>query len=226
MIGIVTNRDTRFETNLDQPVAAIADAPGRLVTVRKGTSLGEAALMHKHRLERVLVLNKARQVWPRPHHRQGRSEVLEHPLAAKDDLGRLRVGAAAIRRGAGTERATLLAEPASNLIVVDTARSFAGRARPRELGQKNFPQVGSSAATSPPPRRALVDCGADGVKVGIGRARSAPRASSPASACRRSPRSIFVAGDGARRLGVPMIADGGIRYSGDISKAIAAGATR
>ncbi len=120
VIGIVTNRDTRFETNLDQPVSAIMTPQSRLVTVREGASLEEGrALMHKHRLERVLVLNDEGGL-------AGLITVkdmmksTEHPLAAKDSLGRLRVGAA-IGVGAGTEeRAALLAEAGVDVIVVDT----------------------------------------------------------------------------------------------------------
>ncbi len=226
VIGIVTNRDTRFETNLDQPVSAIMTPQARLVTVREGTSLDEArALMHKHRLERVLVLNETGGL-------AGLITVkdmmksTEHPLAAKDDLGRLRVGAA-IGVGAGTEeRATLLAEAGVDLIVVDTAHGHSQGVLDRvNWVKKNFPKVeviGGNIATASA-ARALVDAGADGVKVGIG----------PGSICT----TRIVAGVGVPQItavdnvstalagsGVPMIADGGIRYSGDISKAIAAGA--
>ncbi|HMV17153.1 MAG TPA: IMP dehydrogenase [Zoogloea sp.] len=226
VIGIVTNRDTRFETNLDQPVSAIMTPQARLVTVREGASLDEArALMHKHRLERVLVLNEAGGL-------AGLITVkdmmksTEHPLAAKDDLGRLRVGAA-IGVGAGTEeRAALLAEAGVDVIVVDTAHGHAQGVLDRvNWVKKNFPKVeviGGNIATAAA-ALALVEAGADGVKVGIG----------PGSICT----TRIVAGVGvpqitavdnvARALegsGVPLIADGGIRFSGDISKAIAAGA--
>ncbi|WP_298604122.1 IMP dehydrogenase [Zoogloea sp.] len=226
VIGIVTNRDTRFETNLDQPVSAIMTPQSRLVTVREGASLDEGrALMHKHRLERVLVLNDAGEL-------AGLITVkdmmksTEHPLAAKDSLGRLRVGAA-IGVGAGTEeRAALLAEAGVDVIVVDTAHGHSQGVLDRvNWVKKNFPQVeviGGNIATAAA-ARALVDAGADGVKVGIG----------PGSICT----TRIVAGVGVPQItavdnvatalagsGVPMIADGGIRYSGDISKAIAAGA--
>jgi IMP dehydrogenase len=226
VIGIVTNRDTRFETNLDQPVSAIMTPQARLVTVKEGASLDEGrALMHKHRLERVLVLNDEGGL-------AGLITVkdmmksTEHPLAAKDSLGRLRVGAA-IGVGAGTEeRAALLAEAGVDVIVVDTAHGHSQGVLDRvSWVKKNFPQVeviGGNIATAAA-AKALVDAGADGVKVGIG----------PGSICT----TRIVAGVGVPQItavdnvatalagsGVPMIADGGIRYSGDISKAIAAGA--
>lgn len=226
VIGIVTNRDTRFETNLDQPVSAIMTPHARLVTVKEGTSLEDArALMHKHRLERVLVLNDAGEL-------AGLITVkdmmksTEHPLAAKDSLGRLRVGAA-IGVGAGTEeRAELLAEAGVDVIVVDTAHGHSQGVLDRvNWVKKNFPQVeviGGNIATAAA-ALALVEAGADGVKVGIG----------PGSICT----TRIVAGVGVPQItavdnvatalagsGVPLIADGGIRYSGDISKAIAAGA--
>ena len=226
VIGIVTNRDTRFETNLDQPVSAIMTPQARLVTVKEGASLEEGrALMHKHRLERVLVLNDAGEL-------AGLITVkdmlksTEHPLASKDSLGRLRVGAA-IGVGAGTEeRAALLAEAGVDVIVVDTAHGHAQGVLDRvNWVKKNFPKVeviGGNVATASA-AKALVEVGADGVKVGIG----------PGSICT----TRIVAGVGvpqltavmdcareAARSGVPVIADGGIRFSGDISKAIAAGA--
>ncbi|MDD2987353.1 MAG: IMP dehydrogenase [Zoogloea sp.] len=226
VIGIVTNRDTRFETNLDQPVSAIMTPQARLVTVKEGTSLDDArALMHKHRLERVLVLNDAGEL-------AGLITVkdmmksTEHPLAAKDGHGRLRVGAA-IGVGAGTEeRAELLAEAGVDVIVVDTAHGHSQGVLDRvNWVKKNFPQVeviGGNIATAAA-ALALVEAGADGVKVGIG----------PGSICT----TRIVAGVGVPQItavdnvatalagsGVPLIADGGIRYSGDISKAIAAGA--
>ena len=226
VIGIVTNRDTRFETNLDQPVSAIMTPKARLVTVKEGASLDEAReLMHKHRLERVLVLNDAGEL-------AGLITVkdmmksTEHPLAAKDDLGRLRVGAA-IGVGVGTEeRAELLAEAGVDVIVVDTAHGHSQGVLDRvSWVKKNFPQVeviGGNIATASA-ALALVQAGADGVKVGIG----------PGSICT----TRIVAGVGVPQItavdnvatalagsGVPLIADGGIRYSGDISKAIAAGA--
>jgi len=226
VVGIVTNRDLRFETNLDQPVMNIMTPRERLITVKEGTSTDEAkALMHKHRLERVLVINGDFEL-------RGLVTVKdilkssEYPFASKDELGHLRVGAA-IGVGEGTEeRATLLAEAGVDVLVVDTAHGHSQGVLARvEWVRKNFPQVeviGGNIATASA-AKALVDHGADGVKVGIG----------PGSICT----TRIVAGVGVPQItaidnvsnalagsGVPMIADGGIRYSGDISKAIAAGA--
>jgi IMP dehydrogenase len=226
VVGIVTNRDLRFETNLDQPVAAIMTPHERLITVAEGSSLEEArALMHKHRLERVLVLNDAGEL-------RGLITVkdmlkaTEHPLASKDEHGRLRVGAA-VGVGEGTEeRAEALAEAGVDLIVVDTAHGHSQGVLDRVAWvKKSFPHVqvvGGNIATAEA-ARALVDSGADAVKVGIG----------PGSICT----TRIVAGVGVPQItaidnvatalagsGVPLIADGGIRFSGDIAKAIAAGA--
>jgi len=226
VVGIVTNRDLRFEDNLDQPVGAMMTPKERLITVKEGSSPEEAkALMHKHRLERVLVVNDAFEL-------RGLMTVKdilkssEHPFAAKDESGRLRVGAA-VGTGEDTEeRVTFLAEAGVDVIVVDTAHGHsAGVLQRVQWVKKNFPQVevvGGNIATAAA-AKALVDHGADAVKVGIG----------PGSICT----TRIVAGVGVPQitavdnvanalapLGVPLIADGGIRYSGDISKAIAAGA--
>jgi IMP dehydrogenase len=226
VVGIVTNRDTRFETRLDQPVRDIMTPQERLVTVPEGASLDEARdLLRQHRLERVLVLNEAGEL-------SGLITVkdmmkaTEHPHAAKDELGRLRV-AAALGVGAGTEeRVERLFEAGVDMVVVDTAHGHARGVLDRvRWVKKHFPKievVGGNIATGEA-ARALIDVGADGVKVGIG----------PGSICT----TRIVAGVGvpqitaidlvARALagsGVPMIADGGIRFSGDIAKAIAAGA--
>ena len=226
VVGIVTNRDLRFETRLDEVVGNIMTPRDRLVTVKEGASTDEAkALMHKHRLERVLVINDAFEL-------RGLMTVKdilkssEHPLAAKDALGRLRVGAA-VGTGEGTEeRAALLAEAGVDVLVVDTAHGHSQGVLSRvQWVKKNFPKIeviGGNIATAAA-AKALVDHGADGVKVGIG----------PGSICT----TRIVAGVGVPQIsaidnvanglagtGVPLIADGGVRYSGDISKAIAAGA--
>ncbi|SRR6266581_178974 len=226
VVGIVTNRDLRFETQLDMPVSRIMTPRDRLVTVREGVSTEEAkALMHKHRLERVLVINANFEL-------RGLITVkdilksTEHPEAAKDGLGRLLVGAA-IGVGEGTEeRAALLAEAGVDVLVVDTAHGHAQGVLNRvRWVKKNFPNIeviGGNIATGAA-AKALVEHGADAVKVGIG----------PGSICT----TRIVAGVGVPQItavdavatalrdsGVPLIADGGIRYSGDISKAIAAGA--
>ena len=226
VVGIVTNRDLRFETNLDQSIANIMTPKERLVTVREGASREEVmALLHQHRLERVLVIDDAYNL-------KGLITVKDiqkssdHPLACKDEKGRLRVGAA-VGVGDGTEeRVAALAEAGVDVVVVDTAHGHSQGVLDRVTWvKKNFPQVqviGGNIATGAA-AKALVDAGADGVKVGIG----------PGSICT----TRIVAGVGVpqisavsnveealRGTGVPFIADGGIRYSGDISKAIAAGA--
>jgi IMP dehydrogenase len=226
VVGIVTNRDLRFETNLDQSIANIMTPQERLVTVREGASREQAMeLLHQHRLERVLVIDDAYNL-------KGLITVKDiqkssdHPLACKDEKGRLRVGAA-VGVGDGTEeRVAALVEAGVDAIVVDTAHGHSQGVLDRvNWVKKNFPQlqvIGGNIATGAA-AKALVDAGADGVKVGIG----------PGSICT----TRIVAGVGVpqitavsnveealRESGVPFIADGGIRYSGDISKAIAAGA--
>ena len=226
VVGMVTNRDYRFETNLDQPVAAIMTPRERLIYLKEGATPEQAkALLHKHRLERVLLVNDAFQL-------RGLITVkdilksTEHPHACKDEHGKLRAGAA-VGVGDGTEeRVELLVAAGVDVIIVDTAHGHAQGVLDRvRWVKRSFPQVevvGGNIATSDA-ARALVDHGADGVKVGIG----------PGSICT----TRIVAGVGVPQItaisnvfealkdsDVPLIADGGIRYSGDISKAIAAGA--
>lgn len=226
LVGIVTNRDLRFESNQDQPVKNIMTPREQLITVRENASRDEARdLMHRHRIERVLVVNDAFEL-------RGLITVkdilksTEHPRACKDDMGRLRVGAA-VGVGEGTdERVQLLVEAGVDVLVVDTAHGHSQGVLNRvQWVKKNFPQVeviGGNIATGAA-ARALLDHGADGVKVGIG----------PGSICT----TRMVAGVGVPQIsavqnvadalqgsGVPLIADGGVRYSGDIAKAIAAGA--
>jgi IMP dehydrogenase len=226
VVGIVTNRDLRFETRLDQPVREIMTPRERLVTVKEGAPLEEAMhLMHKHRLERVLVVNDGFEL-------RGLVTVKDimkssaHPNAAKDDQGKLRVGAA-VGVGEGTEeRVAALVEAGADVIVVDTAHGHAQGVLDRvKWIKRHFPRmevVGGNIATAAA-AKALVDHGADGVKVGIG----------PGSICT----TRIVAGVGVPQItairnvtealantDVPLIADGGIRFSGDIPKAIAAGA--
>jgi IMP dehydrogenase len=224
VVGIATNRDLRFETQLDQPVKAIMTPQKKLITVREGASREEAKeLMHRHRLERVLVIDEE-------FHLKGLVTVKdimkesEHPNACKDAHGKLRVGAA-VGVGEGTdERVAALVEAGADVLVVDTAHGHAQGVLDRVKWIKTrYPKVeviGGNIGTADG-ARALVDHGADGVKVGIG----------PGSICT----TRIVAGVGVPQItaiqnvaaalkDVPLIADGGVRYSGDIAKAIAAGA--
>jgi IMP dehydrogenase len=227
VVGIVTNRDLRFETRLDEPVRSIMTPRERLVTVQEGASLEEAkALMHAHRLERVLVVDASFQL-------KGLITVkdilkgIEHPHAARDELGKLRVGAA-VGVGEGTEeRVAALVEAGVDVLVVDTAHGHSKGVLDRvQWVKRNFSDVevvGGNIATAEA-AKALVDHGADAVKVGIG----------PGSICT----TRIVAGVGVPQIsaianvakalkgtGVPLIADGGVRFSGDIAKALAAGAS-
>jgi IMP dehydrogenase len=227
VVGIVTGRDLRFETRYDQPVSAIMTPRERLVTVPDGTTLEAAkALLNKHRLERLLVVNEAFEL-------KGLITVKDitkqtsFPNAARDAFGKLRVGAA-VGVGEGTEeRVEALVRAGVDAIVVDTAHGHSKGVIDRVRWVKdNYPQVdvvGGNIATGAA-ALALVEAGADAVKVGIG----------PGSICT----TRIVAGVGVpqimavdsvatalRGTGVPLIADGGIRYSGDIAKAIAAGAS-
>ncbi len=226
VVGMVTNRDYRFETDLDAPVRAIMTPRERLIYVKEGASPEEArALLHKHRLERVLVVNDAFAL-------RGLVTVkdilkaTEHPLASKDEQGKLWVGAA-VGVGEGTEeRVEHLVEAGVDVIVVDTAHGHAQGVLDRvRWVKKSFPSVeviGGNVATASG-AKALVDHGADGIKVGIG----------PGSICT----TRVIAGVGVPQISaiqnvyaalkdgdVPFIADGGIRYSGDVAKAVAAGA--
>jgi IMP dehydrogenase len=224
VVGIVTNRDLRFETQLDQPVKAIMTPQKKLITVREGASREEAKeLMHRHRLERVLVIDEE-------YHLKGLVTVKdimkesEHPNASKDAHGKLRVGAA-VGVGEGTdERVAALVEAGVDVLVVDTAHGHAqgvlDRVKWIKTRYAKTEVIGGNIGTAEG-ARALVDHGADAVKVGIG----------PGSICT----TRIVAGVGVPQItaiqnvaealkDVPLIADGGVRYSGDIAKAIAAGA--
>ena len=227
VVGIVTGRDLRFETRMDAAVRDIMTPRERLITVREGASLDEGkALMHQHKLERVLVVNDAFEL-------RGLMTVKDitkqtnFPNAARDAQGKLRVGAA-VGVGDGTEeRVELLVKAGVDAIVVDTAHGHSAGVIERVRWVKtNFPGVdviGGNIATGSA-ALALVEAGADAVKVGIG----------PGSICT----TRIVAGVGVPQItaidnvasalkgsGVPLIADGGIRFSGDIAKAMAAGAS-
>jgi IMP dehydrogenase len=226
VVGIVTNRDLRFEARLDAPVREVMTPRERLVSVDERASLDDGkALMHKHRLERVLVLSDEGEL-------RGLMTVkditkqTDFPNAARDHQGKLRVGAA-VGVGDGTEeRVELLVKAGVDVLVVDTAHGHSAGVIDRvRWVKRHYPQVdviGGNIATGEA-ALALAEAGADAVKVGIG----------PGSICT----TRIVTGVGvpqimaidsvARALagsGVPLIADGGIRYSGDLAKAIAAGA--
>ena len=224
LVGLVTSRDLRFEPNLDQPVSAVMTPKEKLVTVREGAPREEIlGLLHKHRIERVLVVNGNFQL-------RGMITVkdiqksTDFPLACKDEEGRLRVGAA-VGTGAGTEeRVDALVKAGVDIVVVDTAHGHSQGVLNRVKWVKqnyNVQVIGGNIATGDA-AKALVEAGADGVKVGIG----------PGSICT----TRVIAGVGVPQIsaianvaaaldgtGVPLIADGGIRYSGDMAKAIAAG---
>ena len=226
VVGIVTNRDLRFETRLDVPVREIMTPRERLITVREGASLAEGkALMHRHKLERVLVVNEAFEL-------RGLMTVKDitkqtsFPDAARDDHGKLRVGAAVGVAEGTEERVELLIRAGVDVLVVDTAHGHsAGVIERVRWVKRHYPQIdviGGNIATGAA-ARALVEAGADAVKVGIG----------PGSICT----TRIVTGVGVPQIfaiqevvkaiagsGVPLIADGGVRFSGDLAKAIAAGA--
>ncbi len=226
LAGIVTKRDLRFEKNLDQPVASIMTPHENLVTVGEGADKDEVIdLLHKHRLERVLVVSDSGEL-------RGMITVKDitkssvYPLACKDEHGRLRVGAAVGTGDETGDRVRALIEAEVDVIVVDTAHGHSQGVLERVAWVKqNFPDVqviGGNIATAQAARD-LVAAGADAVKVGIG----------PGSICT----TRIVAGVGVpqisaisnvaealRESGVPLIADGGIRFSGDIAKAMVAGA--
>jgi len=227
LVGIVTRRDVRFATDMDALVTSVMTPKAELVTVKEGAEADEVrALLHEHRIEKVLVVNDAFEL-------KGLITVTDidkaeqHPNACKDDQGRLRVGAS-VGVGEGTdERVAALVAAGVDVLVVDTAHGHSKNVLDRVTWIKtNFPDVqviGGNVATGAG-AKALADAGADGVKVGIG----------PGSICT----TRIVTGIGVPQItaiadavaalagtGVPVIADGGIRYSGDMSKAVVAGAS-
>ncbi|MDG1705493.1 MAG: IMP dehydrogenase [Porticoccaceae bacterium] len=226
LVGIVTRRDVRFATDMDALVTSVMTPKAELVTVKEGAEPDEVrALLHEHRIEKVLVINDAFEL-------RGLITVTDidkaeqHPNACKDDQGRLRVGAS-VGVGEGTdERVAALVNAGVDVLVVDTAHGHSKNVLDRvKWIKQQFPDVqviGGNVATGAG-AKALADAGADGVKVGIG----------PGSICT----TRIVTGIGVPQItaiadavaalkgtGVPVIADGGIRYSGDMSKAVVAGA--
>jgi IMP dehydrogenase len=226
LVGILTNRDVRFASNMQQPVHELM-TKDRLITVREGVSSAEAKkLLHQHRIEKLLVVDEAYSC-------VGLITVKDiekarlHPNASKDEQGRLRCAAAVSTGADGLERAQALIDAGVDIVIVDTAHGHSSRVLETIAAIKkrsNQTQViGGNVATSEG-TKALIDAGVDAVKVGIG----------PGSICT----TRIVAGVGvpqltavsdavavANKAGVPVIADGGIKFSGDLAKAIAAGAS-
>lgn len=227
LIGIITQRDVRFVTQLDQPVTNVMTSKEDLVTVREGTPLDDVmALMHQYRIEKVLIVNDEFNL-------RGLITVKDiqrakdYPNACKDEAGQLRVGAAVGTGGQTEDRVTALVQAGVDLIVVDTAHGHSqgvlDRVRWIKQQYPTMQVIGGNIATAEA-AKALVEAGADGVKVGIG----------PGSICTTRivtgvgvPQITAVANVAQALQGtdIPVIADGGIRYSGDIAKAIAAGAS-
>ncbi|WP_426415890.1 IMP dehydrogenase [Aestuariirhabdus sp. LZHN29] len=227
LVGIVTSRDVRFVEDMRKTVASIMTPKEKLVTVKEGADQETVrALLHKHRIEKVLVVNDKFQLTGMMTVKDIK-KAQEYPNACKDDQGRLRV-AAAVGTGADTgDRVKALAEAGVDVIVVDTAHGHSRGVIERVRWVKtNYPQVqviGGNIATADA-ALALADAGADAVKVGIG----------PGSICTTRivtgigvPQISAVANvaEVMREKGIPVIADGGIRFSGDIAKAVAAGAS-
>lgn len=227
LVGLVTSRDIRFAKDLTQPISSIMTPKERLVTVKEGAQEDEIQrLLHQHRIEKVLVVNDSYELVGLITVKDIQKSI-DKPNACKDDLGRLVVGAAVGTAGDTEARVKALVEAGVDVIVVDTAHGHSQGVLDRVKWVKtHFPKVqiiGGNIATAEA-AKALVEAGADGVKVGIG----------PGSICT----TRVVAGVGVPQLtaisnvvavmaplGVPVIADGGIRYSGDICKAVAAGAS-
>jgi IMP dehydrogenase len=225
-IGIVTHRDLRFETQLDAPVSSVMTPQDRLVTVREGADDAEVlSLLHKHRIEKVLVVtadNELRGMITA----KDFQKASDYPRACKDDRGALRVGAA-VGTGRDTdERIAALVQAGVDVIVVDTSHGFSKgvveRIRRTKQQYPDLQLIGGNIVTGDA-ALALLDAGADGIKVGIG----------PGSICTTRvvagvgvPQISAVAevAEALRKKDVPLIADGGIRYSGDIAKALVAGA--
>ena len=226
LVGIVTSRDVRFENNLNAPVHSVMTPKDKLVTVVEGTASEDVLdLMHRHRIEKVLVVDNGGKL-------SGLITVKDidkseqYPMAAKDDQGRLLAGACVGTSGETEERVKALVDAGVDVIVVDTSHGHSANVLKRVSWIKeNYPDlqvIGGNIATAAA-ALALVEAGADAVKVGIG----------PGSICT----TRIVAGVGVPQItavanvakalkgtGIPVISDGGIRYSGDIAKAIVAGA--
>jgi IMP dehydrogenase len=225
-VGIVTGRDLRFETRMDEPVSAVMTPQDRLVTVAEGASDDEVkSLLHRHRIEKVLVVDSQFELKGMITAKDFQ-KAKDYPQACKDDGGALRVGAA-VGTGYDTDdRVEALVEAGVDVIIVDTAHGFSkgviDRVGKIKAAYKDLQVIGGNIVSGDA-AEALVEAGADAVKVGVG----------PGSICT----TRIVAGVGVPQIsaiadvalslentGVPFIADGGIRYSGDIAKALVAGA--
>jgi len=225
-VGIVTHRDLRFEDRLDAPVSTVMTPQERLVTVRENAPKEEVlALLHKHRIEKVLVVGAGQELVGMITVKDFQ-KATEFPRACKDDRGRLRVGAAVGTAPDTLERVAALREAGVDLVVVDTAhghqRGVITTVERIKAKWADLQVVAGNIATADA-ARALVDAGADAVKVGIG----------PGSICTTRivagvgvPQITAVANvaEALQRSDVPVISDGGIRFSGDLAKAIVAGA--
>ncbi|MDY0242314.1 MAG: IMP dehydrogenase [Rhodospirillaceae bacterium] len=226
LVGILTHRDVRFATNPDQPVSELM-TKDRLVTVREGVPAEEARrLLHQNRIEKLLVVDEDFRCIGLITVKD-MEKAQAYPNACKDDRGRLRVGAATGVGADGRARAEALIDAGVDVVVVDTAHGHSAgviAAVDAIKKQSNAVQVIAGNIATPDGARALIDAGADAVKVGIG----------PGTICT----TRIVAGVGvpqlsailevaeiAAKTGTPVIADGGVKYSGDIAKAIAAGAS-
>ena len=225
-IGIVTHRDLRFETKLDAPVSAVMTPQDRLITVREGAADEEVlSLLHRHRIEKVLIVTEDYELRGMITAKDFQ-KATDFPRACKDQRGALRVGAAVGTGIDADERLAALVKAGVDLVIVDTSHGFSKGVLDRVKSTKEqYPDlqvIGGNIVTGDA-AQALVDAGADGVKVGIG----------PGSICT----TRVVAGVGVPQIsavaevaqtlassGIPLIADGGIRYSGDIAKALVAGA--
>jgi len=225
LVGIITNRDLRFETNLDQNVETVMTKEN-LATARIGITLDESkSILHERRIEKLLVVND-----------QGKLEGLitikdiekirKYPDSCKDDLGRLRVGAAVGVGPDAEERIERLIAANVDAVVIDTAHGHSeGVIQAAKNAKKKYPDlelIAGNVATAEG-ARALIEAGVDGVKIGVG----------PGSICTTrvvagigvpQMTAIMDCAEEARKWGVPIIADGGIKYSGDITKALAGGA--
>ncbi|HEV7643969.1 MAG TPA: IMP dehydrogenase [Pyrinomonadaceae bacterium] len=225
LVGIITNRDLRFETRYDIPVSEVM-TPQPLVTVPVGTTLEDAkAVLQKHRIEKLLVVDETG-------HLKGLITVkdiqkaIKYPLAAKDELGRLRVAAAIGATGDFAERAAELVKMRVDCIVIDTAHGHSSRViEAVQRIRSDFPdtQIVAGNIATGDAAKALIDAGVDAIKIGIG----------PGSIC--TTRVVTGAGvpqisailecvAAAKEQNIPVIADGGVKFSGDVVKAIAAGA--